>query len=224
MTASTSANSLSAVVIRTDIIDVRGDLLLVVGTSPSETPPQMMYQVCSKALARCSPVFDKMLFGGFTESLPSAKGNHDWVVELPEDDMGAMAQVLHLMHGNYAKFTLGSQKSFDTAEELMQLYKFFVAADKYDCTPLTQPWAQRWLDAISSIDKRGYNELYMLSWIYFQLGHQRCYEIVMEKLVVIGLGPLVHPAVMVLPPDIFGEKHESIEDPETSMSYTDQSH
>ncbi|KAJ1330875.1 BTB/POZ domain-containing protein [Microdochium nivale] len=206
MPDSTSPDGPAAVMTRTDIIDARGDLFLIVGTSLTETPPPVRYQVCSKTLARSSPVFDKMLFGGFAESLPSMQDNSDWVIELPEDNTGAMAQVLHLMHGSYAKFTLGSKPKFDSAEELMLLYKFFVAADKYDCTPLTQPWAQRWLDAISSMGSRGYNELYMLTWIYFQLGHQRCYEIVMEKLISVSRRPLAHSTVMVLPPDIFGEK------------------
>ncbi|KAJ0347663.1 hypothetical protein COL154_010775 [Colletotrichum chrysophilum] len=51
----------------TKILDSKGDLYLVVGSDIRAGDPST-FLVCSKALARASPVFDKMLFGPFAES------------------------------------------------------------------------------------------------------------------------------------------------------------
>jgi hypothetical protein len=74
------------------IFDPHGDLRLVVGEEKAES------LVCSRSLARASPIFNKMLFGFFYESKP-AKG--DRRVELPEDDPYALCFLLNIIHGRF---------------------------------------------------------------------------------------------------------------------------
>lgn len=62
--------------------DQRGDLKLRVGP-PNETTSNS-FLVCSRTLARVSPVFDRILYGSSAEAKPAdAEG---WVVDLPRPD------------------------------------------------------------------------------------------------------------------------------------------
>lgn len=75
-----------------DTFDPNGDLRLVIGEQKAESV------VCSRSLARASPIFNKMLYGAFSESKP-VEG--DWHVELPEDDPYALCFLLNIIHGPF---------------------------------------------------------------------------------------------------------------------------
>lgn len=113
--------------------DNDGDLVLHVGSRPSK------YRVCSKTLARSSPVFKKMLFGGFAESRPS--GSAEWIVELPDDRSKAMGTFLSIIHGTF--HAIPSQMS------LGALYSLLTLTEKYDATALVRPWAHSWTRNVS---------------------------------------------------------------------------
>ncbi|GKT46624.1 uncharacterized protein ColSpa_06805 [Colletotrichum spaethianum] len=57
--------------------DKDGDLTVRVG------PKLKPYRIDSKTLCRSSPIFKKMLYGGFAESRPS--NGSDWTIALPDD-------------------------------------------------------------------------------------------------------------------------------------------
>jgi len=132
--------------------DRDGDLTLVVGPDGSECV------VCPRALARGSPVFKSMLFGGFSESKPS---EGEWIVKLPEDDPEAFILLLHILHGQYHKVPGG------LSEE--RLYEVTVLADKYDLTSSLRPWTKCWLDYLKDIDRAAENQA-MRIWIAWELG------------------------------------------------------
>ncbi|TQN67645.1 hypothetical protein CSHISOI_07845, partial [Colletotrichum shisoi] len=83
------------------VLDPNGDLFLHVGDEVEEKPRS--YLVCSKALARASPVFAKMLYGSFAERRrPSPGGAHvdrRWTVDLPEDRQQPLELLLDVAHG-----------------------------------------------------------------------------------------------------------------------------
>ncbi|KAJ0372195.1 hypothetical protein COL26b_009237 [Colletotrichum chrysophilum] len=86
----------------TKILDSKGDLYLVVGSDIRAGDPST-FLVCSKALARASPVFDKMLFGPFAESRPSTESSKQdsvWIVHLPGDEPAHFEVVLNILHCN----------------------------------------------------------------------------------------------------------------------------
>ncbi|KAF9876418.1 hypothetical protein CkaCkLH20_06361 [Colletotrichum karsti] len=119
--------------------DPNGDLYLHVGAGVEEKTKT--YFVCSKALARASTVFRKMLYGGFAESGLS-DADHGWTVDLPEDRQEPMELMLNIVHGT---FDMVPEKL-----ELTQLYTFLVVTEKYDATNITRPWAKGWMDAVKS--------------------------------------------------------------------------
>ncbi|KAH9240210.1 hypothetical protein K456DRAFT_1930656 [Colletotrichum gloeosporioides 23] len=137
------------------VYDSDGDLMLHVG------PEMARFRVCSKSLARSSPVFKRMLYGSFAESKPSDDAK--WVVRLPEDGARAMAIFLSIIHGKFhvTPETLSVQ----------DLYDLLTLTEKYDATALLRPYAHRWIDAVGSQTDDPY--LLCVAW---ELGHIELFE------------------------------------------------
>ncbi|RYP37003.1 hypothetical protein DL767_003158 [Monosporascus sp. MG133] len=119
-------------------IDADGDLHLTVGQHQHRRA--VTYVVCSKALSRSSPVFKRLLYGGFAESKKPEAGGQ-WTVCLPEDEPAPMKIILNIAHGRFDQVPI----KWDTVKDL---YLLTVLTDKYDLTHLLRPWAQGWMRAI----------------------------------------------------------------------------
>ncbi|KAI8204616.1 hypothetical protein K4K52_004757 [Colletotrichum sp. SAR 10_76] len=120
-------------------LDSKGDLYLVVGSDIRAGDPST-FLVCSKALARASPVFDKMLFGPFAESRPStesSKQDSAWIVHLPGDEPAHFEVVLNILHCNFKK--VAQRLSIPLLSGLAAF------ADKYDCIEIFRPWVNEWI-------------------------------------------------------------------------------
>ncbi|KAF4913016.1 hypothetical protein CGCVW01_v010979 [Colletotrichum viniferum] len=118
----------------TTTFDSKGDLHLVVGSDVRDGDPST-FLVCSRALARASPVFDKMLFGPFAEARPSSESSKQesaWVVHLPEDDPEHMEAVLNILHFNFKDIPQHFTPPLFSG--------MIVIADKYDCIGIFKPW------------------------------------------------------------------------------------
>ncbi|KAI4596397.1 hypothetical protein KJ359_005527 [Pestalotiopsis sp. 9143b] len=76
-------------------LDERGDKILTVGAESRNPKKIMRFRVCSRALARVSPVMAAMLFGKFRESTEEA-------IDLPDDDADTMEILLRIAHGDTA--------------------------------------------------------------------------------------------------------------------------
>lgn len=122
------------------------------------------FRVCSRTLARSSPVWEKMLYGRFAESKPSGS---DWVVELPDDDAEAIELLLYIAHAR-----LDSVPAFDHTPEVEKLYQIAVFADKWDMIQFLRPWANTWAGSIGSKIKKGADRrtLARYLWISWTLG------------------------------------------------------
>ncbi|RYO75804.1 hypothetical protein DL766_000185 [Monosporascus sp. MC13-8B] len=75
-------------------LDQRGDLKLRVGLPGDATSNPFL--VCPRALARISPVFDRMLYGSFAEAKPA--DSKDWIADLIADDPAPLAIFLRTAH------------------------------------------------------------------------------------------------------------------------------
>lgn len=132
--------------IETEHIDKDGDLALEVECIyQGEEPWKKRFVVCSKTLARASPVFKKMLYGGFAESKKPTEGGDIWTVQLPDDDHDALELLLDIMHANFDKLPRNPLALDD-------LYHITVLTDKYDMRHLLRPWISQWEE-----EARGYN-------------------------------------------------------------------
>jgi hypothetical protein len=119
-----------------EAIDPDGDLLLVIGAEIYAGPADR-FRVCSAAMRRACQPWKSMLFGPWHEAKPA---HGDWVVQLPEDDPGAMSILLLIVHGRVAE--VPERPSLDELQELVQV------ADKYDLLHILQPWTRCWEDGV----------------------------------------------------------------------------
>ncbi|KAL3297541.1 Nuclear pore protein-like protein [Colletotrichum asianum] len=116
-------------------VEEDGDLHLVVdGTG---LPEPKTYVVCSRALARHSPVLKAMLFGAFAEARRPTDGSQ-WVVKVSEDNHKQFPVFLSIVHGCFQ----------DVPKELdvQDLGALLVIVDKYDALPIIRPWVKGWLE------------------------------------------------------------------------------
>lgn len=169
-------------------LDKRGDRELVVGTNKCsidsdgihEHKSVMRFRVCSKALARSSPVLEAMLFGQFTEA-------NQEVVKLPDDDPWAMQLLLHISHGNSTPVYKVAQKQSTSQPNpaiVDEIYAIVSLADKYLMTQHLRPWVFIWTNlllkrAISS----GFERLEKSLFVASVFGHIRLYQWVAADLV-----------------------------------------
>ncbi|KAK8029766.1 nuclear pore protein [Apiospora rasikravindrae] len=135
------------------------------------------FRVCSRTLARSSPVWKKMLYGGFAESRP--KGDH-WMVELPDDDAGAIEFFLYAIHARF-----DSVPAFDHTPELEDLDAVAVIADKYDLVRFLRPWARTWIASLAGRIKPGHDlrTLQRYLWISWVLGAEAEFHLISRYLV-----------------------------------------
>ncbi|KAK2729034.1 hypothetical protein CKAH01_10605 [Colletotrichum kahawae] len=145
-------------------VEEDGDLHLVVdGTG---LPEPNTYVVCSRALARHSPVFKTMLSGPFAEACRPADGSQ-WVVEVLEDNHKQFPVFLSIIHGCFQ----------DVPKELdiQDLGALLVIVEKYDALPIIRPWVKGWLESPRGRwSAEGYSShLVCYAWV---TGHRAIFE------------------------------------------------
>ncbi|KAI1481430.1 hypothetical protein F4774DRAFT_375338 [Daldinia eschscholtzii] len=153
--------------------DPNGDLCLTVGPQAAE------FIVCSKTLARSSPFFKKMLYGGFAEgkkTQPENGKSSDWVVKLPEDNVAAMTIILNIIHGRFDKVP-----GYEDFVYTTHFYNLCVLTDKYDMTHVLRPWAKGWSRSThSQCEKLGQSLrtkfCHERLWIAWELGDRVAFE------------------------------------------------
>jgi len=138
-----------------EVFDDKGDLTLIVGENEER------FRVCSRALARHSPVFKTMLFGGWAESSQSATTTtgkaRSWEVELPDDEAEPAAKAFHIVHGNFEMVY-----TFEFDED--GLYRLLTFTNKYDMTAIIRPWSQKWFQPMKD------SENLVMLFIAWELG------------------------------------------------------
>lgn len=139
------------------MFDPRGDVKLCVG----ETDPAT-FTACSGALARASPVFERMLFGQFMESKPTTSG--DWLVELPEDEPEALSIFLQISHGQFDQVP--------RAPLIDDLYDLTALSSYYDGTHMLEPWVGRWMSLVEDDTKASKESMSKSLWLAWEFGRK----------------------------------------------------
>ncbi|GKT60037.1 nuclear pore protein [Colletotrichum tofieldiae] len=204
-------------------MDRRGDIVFVVGAGGDDTPVRS-FRVCSRTMARVSPVFDRMLHGNFSESKPtptttttntdllSSLGTpgtptKEWIVNLRDDKPEAFDLFASIAHSQYRR--IPRSLSID------KLYELTVLTHYYDATPVLTPWLQTWVagigegSEINSSHVAGRDgELLMpkVLWISWELGHKQLFEGTARRLVMESCGSLFGEdsglGELSMPPDV----------------------
>ncbi|KAJ0280118.1 hypothetical protein Brms1b_008346 [Colletotrichum noveboracense] len=150
------------------VLEEFGDLQLRVGSD--HTDQTTIFLVCSRTVARSSPVLKRMLYGGFAESLSAQTKKENWVVDLPDDRPDSFKIFLHVMHGHFDQ--VPSRIAID------HLYLLLVLLDKYDSIGLIRPWAKPWLKGIKTSES-----LPLALYIAWNLGHKETFQSKMTKII-----------------------------------------
>ncbi|KAJ4184888.1 BTB domain-containing protein [Fusarium falciforme] len=140
--------------------DPRADITLKVGRE------KKLFSACSRALSRASPVFERMLYGHFTESKTRLAEGEEWVVELPEDDSAPMEIFLNISHSHFGRVP--------RRMPLDELYDLTVLSNYYDCTRLLEPWINGWM---ASIDVRDSSvSMAKALWVSWEFGRKEAFS------------------------------------------------
>lgn len=168
------------------IIDPRGDIRLRVGQD-QDGQKQVTFLACSRALARASPVFDRMLYGSFLESKANSKAadrDGDWTVDLPEDKPQPMRILLHLAHARFHE--IHDSLSIDEVYELTKLTHY------YDATRLVVPWMGRLMpsieDVLTSPVAESDTSIPKMLWVSWELGLKDAFLDLSRKLLMESKG------------------------------------
>ncbi|KXJ89938.1 hypothetical protein Micbo1qcDRAFT_212503, partial [Microdochium bolleyi] len=177
---------------KTTIIDKRGDLWLLVGEEVEDNDnPATQFHVCSKTLARSSPVLEAMLFGSFAESRlsRSSSDGEPWIVKLPADASASMGRLLAMLHNGHI-----DERDGNNHKSPSFIYTMTCLIDKYDCFRAVRPWALEWCRdherhmsfVCSSNEAHAVPcecQAWKLTWTAFQLGDLKSYENIMGILI-----------------------------------------
>jgi hypothetical protein len=182
--------------------DPRGDLTLRVGTEREEQDSEpRCFLVCSRTLARVSPVLDRMLYGSFTEAKPDNES--DWTVDLPHDMPSAMELFLNIAHGHLQKTP--------RTPSIHELYDLTMLTHFYDATPLLVPWIRPWIDTLRDTTAGPDDAVPKLIWISWELGHRQTFEATVRRVTMEGPGSMFAKGSVLqrldMPSDIIGEAH-----------------
>jgi hypothetical protein len=185
-------------------IDPRGDLELRVGTERKEqdSKPTCLL-VCSRTLARVSPVFDRMIYGSFTEAKPA--DGKDWMVDLPHDKPPAMELFLNISHGHLQKTP--------RALSIHELYDLTTLTHFYDSTQILVPWIRPWINALHDTASGPDDAVPKMIWISWELGHRQMFEATVRRITMEGPGSMFAEGSVLqqlqMPSDIIGQPSPS---------------
>ncbi|PNH30255.1 hypothetical protein VD0002_g7166 [Verticillium dahliae] len=181
--------------------DPRGDLTLNVGNPSDDPSSSRCFLVCSRTLARISPVFDRMLYGAFAESRGKHTAEAAWTVDLPEDPPFAFTIFVTISHG----FVHKVPHSLSLDEQ----YGLTVLTHYYDVTRILAPWASRWIASLHEPNPGSPILLAKLLWISWELGRGPLFESTARRILTEAPGSLLDPDsplhTLQMPPDIFGK-------------------
>ncbi|KAI8963164.1 hypothetical protein F5Y11DRAFT_167532 [Daldinia sp. FL1419] len=174
--------------------DRRSDVKLRVGDGDSEN---VVFAVCSRSLARASPVFDRMLYGGFAEGQSNqAKDCNGWVVNLPEDKPAAMSVLLSIIHGLFERVP----KTLSVDE----LYDLTVLTHFYDATRTLGPWSNTWMATMEKFERESKDLMPKMLWISWELGWKNTFSALTKRMVLESEASVLSTSedCIQFPPDI----------------------
>lgn len=167
-------------------IDRRGDVKLQVGCSRDGSDlacQQSEFLVCSRTMARASPVFDCMLYGPYVEA--AHNDSVDWIVRLPDDKPFPFQVFLNIAHANFAM--IPKVLSVDNLYDLAALTNY------YDATPLLSPWIEGWLASTSEIIRDGNISLPRMLWVSWEFGCKENFGTVARRILMETASPPREP-------------------------------
>ncbi|KAK9416573.1 hypothetical protein SUNI508_09679 [Seiridium unicorne] len=133
-----------------------------------------------------------MLYGQHWKESRSSNdpASGEWIVDLPEDDPGAMTIILNIIHSRFENLPI------DEDMNSSRLYELTVLTDKYDLTKVLRPWAKRWLRPLHALYPQGWmrsqtrilplfsTDLTKHLWIAWELGDENLLQNTLKDMIL----------------------------------------
>lgn len=116
-----------------------------------------VYIVCSRALARASPVLRLEIRHAGTTRQPHPP--HGLILQLEDIDNDAMTTFLNIAHAHFLQ--VPGRRS------IRQLYNLTRLTSRYHCTELLAPWVDSWISTVRSVVQRC--DVAMMFWVFWEL-------------------------------------------------------
>ncbi|KAI0468778.1 hypothetical protein F4859DRAFT_203057 [Xylaria cf. heliscus] len=133
------------------------------------------FRVCSRALARASPVFERMLYGNFAERKP-IKPDEDWIVDLPEDKPSSFKLFATISHCYL--------QQVPRSLSLDQLYDLTMLTHIYNATHILVPWCQGWVSSVRDKHLESIYDMPKLLWVSWELGDMDLFETTARQIIM----------------------------------------
>jgi hypothetical protein len=143
-----------------EVLDHHGDLKLIVGAD------KVVFKVCSRSLARSSPVWNTLLYGPFSEG-KNQQNSDSWEIALLEDNPEGLRVILNAVHHKSAAMPKVGSCSL--------IFKVTVLADKYDMVATLKPFWSGWRcrHAAEKFSTAAPSWILMHLWVSHTLGDGR---------------------------------------------------
>jgi len=163
----------------TIVMAARGDLIITCGVRDkdfdSDPTGRQEYKVSAAALANASPVFDRMLFGHFSEAQAESRQDpNGWRISLPEDHDLGMTILLGIAHACF--------EHVPTDPPSCLMYRVAILADKYKMTHLLRPYARGWIAGLKKHLQLIKPHLCQSLYIAYQFGEEDLFVDIVKRL------------------------------------------
>ncbi|KPM39819.1 hypothetical protein AK830_g6738 [Neonectria ditissima] len=153
-------------------VDMHGDLKLRVGRPQGEEKSVKSFVVCSRALARASPIFEEMLYGQVAE--PTHINRNSGVLDLPTHEPESFQLFALASHGLLHQ--VPRNLSLD------QLYDLTTLTHSYDATKTLLPWIKSWTRLIG--EPVSIIPMFKVLWVSWELGQRSAFEETAKRIVM----------------------------------------
>lgn len=125
-----------------------------------------VYIVCSRALARVSPVFHAILYDRIgTVDIHKSPQSDDGFIDFVEEGEESLIIFLNIAHARFS----GIPRTLNVD----QLYNITALTSRYECTCILSTWVNSWISC--SEDQAHETDLAKILWVTWQVGRQNAF-------------------------------------------------
>ncbi|EJP63393.1 nuclear pore protein [Beauveria bassiana ARSEF 2860] len=138
----------------TVIFDNHGDIEVQVSGDTSR------YVVCSRALARMSPVLRSQTRQDSVPDTQDRCNRRRVILELNGNDDDSLTILFNIAHAHFL--------AVPRTLSIKQMYNLSILTSRYQCTSILGPWVESWIAGVEGTVRR--DDMAMVLWVFWELG------------------------------------------------------
>ncbi|KAM3506620.1 hypothetical protein MY11210_007468 [Beauveria gryllotalpidicola] len=139
---------------RTVIFDNHGDIEVQVSGGTTR------YIVCSRALARTSPLLRSRMRQDFVADTQDRCTRRSVMIELDGNDEDSLTILFNIAHAHFL--------AVPRTLSIQQMYNLSMLTSCYNCTSILGPWVDSWIAGVEGTVRR--DDMAMMLWVFWELG------------------------------------------------------